>query len=231
MVDVAPSSSNPIRVLIVDDDPLALSSLDAYFTEAQDIQVAAEARGGIEALSVLDKISVDIVLADIHMPEMDGVTLLHEINRRPNPPLFIAITALDTDETMLEVLAGGGAGYIVKSARPQTIVTALRDAVDGGTTVSPQALKRLVSYLSDSPKAPLSLNADGRILPFDSLTNVERTVLDYLCEGKSNAEIAQAMNYSESTVKKQVSHLISLFGVTSRLSLVVSALRAGYTRN
>ncbi|MGP5724137.1 response regulator, partial [Corynebacterium casei] len=141
--------SNSIRVLIVDDDPMVLHFLGVYFETTEDIQVVAEARAGAEALSLLDNITVDIILADICMPNMDGLELLHEIQKRPNPPLFIAMTALDTDDTMLKVLADGGAGYIVKSARPCTIITALRDAVEGGITVSPRALKRLAKYLSD----------------------------------------------------------------------------------
>lgn len=212
--------------LIVDDEPLVLSSFRQYFATTEDIRVVAEARDGIEALTAVDNVNVDIVLADIHMPEMDGVTLLYEVQRRENPPAFVAITALDNDETMLKVLAGGGAGYIVKSSRPQTIITAVRDAVTGGTTVSPQALSRLVDYIPEEVPTPAPNRAD--LSPVcESLTKAERRVLWHLCEGLSNAEIASAMKYSDATVKKHVSHLISCFGATSRLNLAVTVIQSG----
>lgn len=216
-----------IWVLIVDDDPLVLSSLRQYFAATDDIRVVAEAHDGVEALAMLDSVDVDVVLADIHMPAMDGVSLLGEIRRRAHPPAFVAITALDSDETMLQVLAGGGAGYIVKSARPQAIVTAVHDAVAGGTTVSPHALKRLVDYIPTRAPIRPSCGETGMTLMYEKLTAREKNVLEHLCQGMSNAEIAVAMKYSEATVKKHVSHLISYFGVASRLSLVVTVIRSG----
>lgn len=213
-----------ISVLIVDDDPLVLSSLRHYFAAAENISVVAEACDGEEALMLLNNVAANVVLADIHMPTMDGVSLLREIQRLPNPPAFIAITALDNDETMLKVLAGGGAGYIVKSARPQAIITAVRDAVSGGTTVSPKALNRLIDYIPDKVIPPLSRDLEASSI-YNKLTPVEKGVLEHLCLGMSNADIATAMQYSEATVKKYVSNLISHFDVTSRLSLVISAIQ------
>lgn len=217
-INVTKIHSNLIRILIVDDDPLVLSSLRAYFASTEDIQVVAEACDGVEALSALDDVVVDIVLADIHMPRMNGVLLLHEVKKRPDSPIFVALTSLDTDSTMLDILAGGGAGYIVKSSRPQAIIAAVYDAMAGGTTVSPQSMKRLVTYLSGNSSTPQPRKKSDHCSPLSPLTGVEKAVLDHLCDGKSNAEIAMVMNYSESTVKKHVSHLISLFGAQSRLS-------------
>lgn len=214
-----------MRVLLVDDNPLILSSFRQYFATTKDICVVAEAHNGIEALTALDSVDADVILADIHMPEMDGVALLHEVQRRTDPPVFLAITALDSDETMLRVLAAGGAGYIVKDSRPQEIISAIRDAMTGGTTVSPQALRRLVSYIPEKIPTP----APPRAEPFSAyagLTRVENDVLRHICQGLSNAEIASAMNYSEATVKKHVSHLIASFDVTSRLSLAITVLQS-----
>ena len=214
--------------MIVDDDPMVLTALRTYFSSTQDIRVVAEASNGLEALKMLDNIDVDIILADIHMPEMDGVSLLRAIRQRENPPEFIAITALDTDDTMLEVLCNGGAGYIVKSSRPQAIISAMRDAVAGGTAISPHALKRLVGHLPDGTAPNNIHSAESKL---NTLTANEMKILGRLCDGKSNAEIAEALQISESTVKKQVSNLIAAFGVTSRLSLAVAVIRAGYQEN
>lgn len=210
---------------LVDDDPIVLKSLRRYFDATEDIRVIGEAADGADALAQLEDICVDVVLADIHMPNMDGVNLLRNLQERPNPPAFVAITALDSDNTMLQVLASGGAGYILKSSRPQAIIEAVRDAVSGGTTVSPQSLTRLMDYLpADPPHTTSEESAENRF----ELTNVEREILLLLCQGMSNATIAKTLNYSESTVKKYVSQLIGYFGVSSRLSLAVSAIRSGW---
>ncbi|WP_408911318.1 response regulator [Corynebacterium gottingense] len=214
-----------VKVLLVDDDPEVLSSFRQYFATTKDIRVVAEAHDGVEALTVLDNVPLDIILADIHMPEMDGVKLLHEVRRRTDPPPFVAITAFDGDETMLRVLAGGGAGYIVKSSRPQAIISAVRDALTGGITVSPQALSRLVDYIPDNVSASAVHRADS-FSAYKDLTKVEARILHYICQGLSNAEIASAMKYSEATVKKHVSHLIARFGATSRLSLAITVIQS-----
>lgn len=213
-------------MLLVDDDPIVRSSLKSYFASTSDIRVIAEACDGIEALEFLRAVSIDVVVADIHMPTMDGIALLRRIRQEQQPPVFVAITALDSDSTMLEVLASGGAGYIIKSSKPQAIISAVRDAMSGGTTVSPQALKRLVGHVAGVPLAPNSTDME-RVQVYHELTGVEKDVLKHLCEGSSNSEIARAMNYSESTVKKQMSKLIALFGVSSRLKLAVTIIRLG----
>ena len=221
------NNTSSIWVMIVDDEPIMLSALRTYFSSTSDIRVVAEASDGTEALALLDTVKVDLVLADIHMPEMDGVTLLREIRKMEDPPVFVAVTALDTDDTMLEVLAAGGAGYIVKSSRPQTIISAVRDAVEGGMSVSPYALKRLVGHLPEEKMCGKPPRINPPSTGF-SLTVPEKRVLRHLCNGKSNTAIAETLNYSESTVKKQVSNLIAVFGVDSRLSLAVAVIRSGH---
>ncbi len=91
-----------IRVFLVDDDPLVRSSLRLYFETTDDISVVAEAANGAECLSMLDNVDADIILADIHMPTMDGITLLRKIKERPYPPVFLAVTSFDSDDTMLK---------------------------------------------------------------------------------------------------------------------------------
>lgn len=225
----AANTNSRIATLIVDDDPFVRSSLKTYFSCTADIHVVAEASTGVEALSLLDQIDIDVIIADIHMPEMDGITLLREAKKRPTPPAFVAITALDTDKTMIEVLTNGGAGYVVKSSKPATMYAAVREAVNGGTAVSPHALTRLVDYLPHSDShAEGDNDKESSVIEFNEkyalLTDTEKQILSYICEGRSNAEIAKSMHYAQSTVKKQVSHLMSVFAVSSRLSLAITAL-------
>ncbi|MCZ9310314.1 response regulator transcription factor [Corynebacterium uberis] len=218
-------ASQPTRIIIVDDDPLVLASLRAYFSTADDIEVVAEASHGREAVEILATQDVDLVLSDIHMPEMDGVTLLEHVQKLEHPPVFVAMTGFDTDETMLQTLTGGAAGYIIKSSKPQEIIASVRDAMSGGTSVSPQCLSRLVDYIPNREAAVL--RASQKQL---RLTDAEERVLSLLCDGLSNAEIAEKTQYAQSTVKKHVSHLIGYFGVNSRLSLVVAAMRTYWNK-
>ena len=217
-----------INVLLVDDNPLVLSSFRHYFDTAQDIEVVADASNGEEALEKLREHRVDVVLADIHMPTMDGPTLLERINTLEHRPIFIAVTAFDSDRTMLRVLRLGGAGYVLKSERPHVLIDAVRSATDGGMVVSPQAMTRLVTHLKDDQEAAGRFDPIGEALKLQTLTESERRVLVLLCQGLSNLEIAEELQYSESTVKKYVSNIITQFGATSRLNLVVKVLNADY---
>lgn len=214
------------RILIADDDKLALEVLSKYFSKVNDFIVTATASNGHQALEALHHHTVDVILADIHMPRMNGLALLDEIAKLSNPPIFIAITALDNDETMLRVLGQGGSGYILKSQTPASVVQAVRDAVAGGMVVSPNAVRSLINEI---PRIRREGNNDRILLEevtsgSSPLSKVEKDVLRLLCKGMSNSEIASTMNYSESSIKKRVSKLIRDFGANSRLDLVVALL-------
>ena len=103
-----------ISLLVVDDDPLVLEALGRYFVSAEDMEVRATAENGKVALELLQKQDFDVIVADIHMPEMDGTTLLREVNKLEDPPVFVAMTAMDNDETLKEVMSNKAAAYILK---------------------------------------------------------------------------------------------------------------------
>ncbi|MDO5032156.1 response regulator transcription factor [Corynebacterium sp.] len=209
-----------IRVFIVDDDPLVRSSFRLYFGMTEDINVVAEAENGSQCLRMVNSVKPDIVLADIHMPHMDGITLLKELKKSATPPVFLAITSFDSDDTMLKILRAGGAGYILKNQRPQSVIDAVREAVHGGTVVAPVAMHRLVDYIDGQPRRdPVAEAIASRDLS-DNQTNV----LKLLLQGNSNAEIAAALGISESGVKKIVSRLIVIYDASSRLNLVTKIL-------
>ena len=236
------SSSAPatIRLLLVDDDPLVMSSLRLYFSTpaAAAIEIVGEATDGVAALELLTTVDADVIMTDIHMPGMDGVSLLREVRALDNPPVFIAMTALDEDETMLSILSLGGEGYILKSSRPEFIIDTVYQALAGGTVVSPQPATRLVQHLPspDSPvpgdaapvavaAAPDSPEASSRLA---TLSSAEERVLTLICAGLSNAEIARETGRSASAVKKAVSSLLAKFGTESRIQLAVHAVEAGF---
>lgn len=214
-------------LLLVDDDPLVLEALGHYFATAEDMEVSATAENGKDALEQLKANDIDAVIADIHMPEMDGTVLLREINKLEDPPVFIAMTAMDNDDTLKEVMSHKAAAYILKSSKPAYIQDTVREAVRGGTVVAPQSLTRLFQQMPElhtdndaaapdhSPEAP-------------TISPAQERILNLVCEGKSNEEIATSTHYAAGTVKKYVSSLLSEFHAKSRLELAVKALKAGY---
>jgi DNA-binding NarL/FixJ family response regulator len=229
-----------IRLLLVDDDPLVMSSLRLYFSTpaAAAIEVVGEATDGTAALDLLKTVEADVIMTDIHMPGMDGVSLLREVRSLDNPPVFIAMTALDEDETMLSILSLGGAGYILKSSRPEFIIDTVHQALAGGTVVSPQPATRLIQHLpapdGQSPEDATSVAvAPAPDRPETSsrlarLSPAEERVLALICTGLSNSEIARETGRSASAVKKAVSSLLAKFGTESRIQLAVLAVEAGF---
>lgn len=238
-------TTGTIRILLVDDDPLVLSSLRLYFSTpaAASLEVVGEATDGAAALKLLQEIPVDVLMTDIHMPGMDGVSLLRHVCELEHPPVFIAMTALDEDETMLSVLSLGGAGYILKSSRPEFIIDTVHQALAGGTVVSPQPASRLMRHLPEVTRNPHSSNSEEERKPpaeaepllnsrtidhLARLSDNEELVLSLICAGQSNAEIARTTQRSASAVKKTVSSLLAKFGTDSRIQLAVLAVESGF---
>ncbi|MDK8499046.1 response regulator transcription factor [Corynebacterium accolens] len=215
-------------LLLVDDDPLVLEALGHYFATAEDMEVRATAENGKDALEQLKANDIDAVIADIHMPEMDGTVLLREINKLEDPPVFIAMTAMDNDDTLKEVMSHKAAAYILKSSKPAYIQDTVREAVRGGTVVAPQSLTRLFQQMPE-----LHTDNDAAATPdhtpeAPTISPAQERILNLVCEGKSNEEIATSTHYAAGTVKKYVSSLLSEFHAKSRLELAVKALKAGY---
>lgn len=214
-----------IRILVADDDPLVVNALSSLLNHAEDMTVVATALDGQQALDRLDTVDVDLVLADIHMPKLDGVALLSEILAKDDPPVFISITALASEKSALKVIEMGGSGYILKSQPPEMIIASLREAMNGGVVVAPHAMNWIAQRLATSSSVNSSLKASvDEVAEQKHLSDSESEVLILLCRGLGNQEIADRLFYSESMIKKHVSHLMKSFGVHSRLELVVSVL-------
>ena len=188
-------NTSPIRTLLVDDDAAVLTALRHYFAVSDTIQIVGEEENGRAALQRIsaDPAAIDVVLADIHMPEMGGLELLQNIQHLSHVPAFVAMTSMDTDETMLEILSHGGSGYIIKNSRPQRFIA-----------VSPECLSRLLDYIP-----PVDAAEDGRgswsktrATSPAQLTDGEKAVLRLIVQGLSNKEIALESRYAESTAKK-----------------------------
>lgn len=203
-----------ISILIVDDDPVVRHMLPAYF-HGEGFHVAGVAASATEALEELKRTGIDVVLADVRMPEVGGIDFVrHMRDIAPHVPV-VGITSFDEDECGVEMLRAGARGMVLKSASKSTIQKAVTDAARGRTFVDSDVAGRLGRYLT-----PVRLEADR-----PELTAREQEVLELLLEGMSNGEISAALGVTVPTVKKHVTALFGKFGVETRLKLVIAALR------
>lgn len=209
-----------IRVLITDDDPLVRVALSHFVSRAPDIKVIAEAENGIEAIAAVELHQPDIVMMDVQMPVMGGIEATGEITSRWPDVTVLAVTTLDTRETVLPMLSAGATGYMLKDSSAEEIVSALRQAHQGTSSLSPRIAAMLVKHVRDAKPS----GAAGEL---EALTEREAKVLEHLAQGMSNSEIAQALHVSEGTVKAHLGGIMSKWHVRDRVQVLVAAARAG----
>jgi DNA-binding NarL/FixJ family response regulator len=211
-----------IPVLVVDDEPMVCAHLRTILGSAGDIEVVAQAADGAEAVEAVVRHRPRVVLMDLRMPGVDGLTAIGRIAKLPDPPAVVALTTFDADTYVIRALRAGAAGFLVKSTPPEDLIGLVRVAADGHTVLSPSAARRLVA-----------LSADGRERADDArrrtagLTERERDVLACLGEGLSNADIATRLHLAEATVKSYVSRMLVKLGCTNRTQAGLLAHEAG----
>lgn len=201
--------STPVHVLIVDDEKFFRDTLKAYLAPHENILVVATAENGEEALEVLDKIVVDVVLCDVRMPLLDGLEFTRQVTEHNIDCKVLALTSFLDDHVMLGMLNAGALGFLLKTAGRDSIYSAILEAAKGGTTISPAAATGLRKYLI----RPTSM--------VDGLPTRERDVLVLLHSGKSNVAIAEALEISMASVKRAISNLMQRFNAVSRTELIV----------
>lgn len=202
-----------VSVVLVDDDPLVLKALRAYVGQSPKINLLGEFSSAAEALVFLSRNPVDVLVTDVRMPGMTGLELLRKVRAQYPETGVVVLTSFDDDEALLTSLSHHASGFLLKDAAPEEVNRAVVAAAKGGTTISPGPASRLVQ----KHLRPMRRFADAPV------TDSERAVLELLCEGYSNKEIAEELVLEESTVKTHISHLMKKYGVTSRLKLVVVA--------
>ncbi|CUW26961.1 response regulator [Streptomyces reticuli] len=209
-----------IRVLVVDDEALIRTGFQRILAAAEGIEVVGAVSGG-QALRTVREQRPDVVLLDIRMPDVDGLTLLGEIRRVPEPPVVAMLTTFDMDEYVETALRSGAAGFLLKDTDPEALPLAVQSLARGGTVLSPKVTRTVVDgYLSAGPQ-------DRPPKALERLTGREREVLVLIAEGLSNAEIAARMHLSTGTVKDHVSAILTKLEVSGRVQAALFAQRAG----
>lgn len=213
--------SDTIRVLITDDHTLVREGLRLILETAANIEVVGEAENGRAALQLAAELMPDVILMDLRMPEMDGLTAINHLREDFPHIAVIILTTFNEDEMMLRGLQAGARGYLLKDMSRDSLVDTIEAAVRGDTLLKPEILQRVLSANSALPSA----NQADADCP---LTDRELEVLRAAAQGERNKEIALHLNISERTVKAHLSSIYNKLGVDSRATAVAIAAQSGW---
>jgi NarL family two-component system response regulator LiaR len=207
------TQSNPIRVLLVDDHMVVRSGLSTVLSVYDDLRLVGEAGDGEEAIKLCERLQPNVVLMDLLMPKTDGVTAIKEIKTRWPQIQIIALTSFKEKEYVEGALKAGANGYLLKDISAEELINAVRRAVAGQPSLSPEAAQVLIRNVSEPSQ------------PYLEMTSREKEILALMVEGLSNNEIAERLFVSQSTVKFHVSNILSKLGVTGRTEAVALAVK------
>ncbi|MER7029131.1 MULTISPECIES: response regulator transcription factor [Streptomyces] len=210
-----------IRVVVVDDEALVRSGFELILNASDDIEVVATSTGR-DAVGTVRRAHPDVVLLDIRMPDVDGLSVLRALRTLPEGPVVAMLTTFDTDEYILTALRSGAAGFLLKDTEPDQLPQLVRTLAAGGVVLSPRASRAL---LHDHPEQ--GGIGDAEAARVDRLTDRERDVLVLIAEGLSNADIGARLHLSAGTVKDHVSAILTKLRVAGRVQAALLAQRAG----
>ncbi|WP_369030277.1 MULTISPECIES: response regulator [Streptomyces] len=214
--------SRPIRVVVVDDQPLIRAGFAMVLAAQSDIEVVGEAENGADALALLARTRADVVIMDIRMPVMDGVEATRRIGQLSYTPRVLVLTTFDTDEDAFAALQAGASGFLLKNTPPEEVVSAIRVVAAGESVVAPRVTRQLLDRFAG--KLAPEARHDARL---DLLTAREREVLGLVGEGLSNSEIAARLFIAEATVKTHFGKILTKLELRDRVQAVIFAFDSG----
>ncbi|MEX3610863.1 response regulator transcription factor [Rothia sp. LK2588] len=212
-----------ISVAVADDIPLMRQALTTYVQQEPRFTLAGEAANGAEAIDLVRQVDPDVLLLDLQMPVMDGVTAAERIIAENPHTKILAITTFYSDDYVIPALKAGVHGYLLKDARPQEITDAILAVTRGQSVISQRAIETITASLAE-PEQVATVDQDL----WDSLTGTEKKVLKALYDGLSNRAIARELYLAESTVKSTISRIMQKMGVSSRLQIVIKAAKLSF---
>ncbi|WP_432188950.1 response regulator [Streptomyces sp. Tue6028] len=213
-----------IRLLLVDDDPLVRAGLSLMLGGADDIEIVGEAADGGEVEALVDRTRPDVVLMDIRMPTVDGLTATERLRGREESPQVIVLTTFHADDQVLRALGAGAAGFVLKDTPPAEILEAVRRVAAGDPVLSPTVTRQLIEHAAGSTLDARRTAARTRIAV---LNDREREVAVAVGQGGSNAEIAGELFMSVATVKTHVSRILAKLGLNNRVQIALLTYDAG----
>ena len=212
-----------VRVLIVDDESLVRRALTIFVDTAPSMCVVGEAQDGPSAVARCLELQPDVVLMDLRMPGGDGLTAIRQLGEQVPGTRVIAVTTYSSDDAVIEALSAGAVGFLVKDTEPDQIVSAIRNAQEGGYVLSPSVAQELVRSVSKHAAVPASVPLSAS----ETVSQREQHVIQLLADGMSNAEIAQRLFLSEATVKSHLRRIMTKWNVRDRVQVLVKAAKAG----
>ncbi|MEU2781776.1 MULTISPECIES: response regulator transcription factor [Streptomyces] len=213
-----------IRLLLVDDDPLVRAGLSLMLGGADDIEIVGEAADGADVGPLADRTRPDVVLMDIRMPGVDGLTATERLRARQDPPQVVLLTTFHADEQVLRALRAGAAGFVLKDTPPAEIVDAVRKVAAGDPVLSPTVTRQLMDHAAGTAADTRRAHARERLT---ALNDREREVAVAVGRGLSNAEIAGELYMSVATVKTHVSRVLAKLDLNNRVQIALLAYDAG----
>ncbi|WP_223280708.1 response regulator transcription factor [Streptomyces antnestii] len=215
----------PIRVLLVDDDPLVRAGLSFMLGGAADLAIVGEAADGSEVPALVAETRPHVVLMDIRMPDVDGLAATEALRARPDAPEVIVLTTFHADEQVLRALRAGAAGFVLKDTAPAEIVEAVRRVASGAPVLSPGVTRQLITRATGpDPHQDRRARARERLA---ELAEREREVAVAVGRGAANAEIAAELYMSVATVKAHVSRILAKLGLNNRVQIALLTHDAG----
>ncbi len=213
--------TQPIRVLIVDDDVATRVGLRAIMGAARDIAVVGESASAEDAYEQIARVAPHVVLMDVQLPGADGITATERITARVDAdgPRVIMLTTFEIDDYVFRSLRAGASGFLLKRARAEDLTDAVRSVASGNALPAPMLTRRLIERFA--------VTSSSRNIAVQSLTDREREVLLLVAGGRSNHEIASDLGISLDTVKSHVKHIFTKLGVRDRSQAVIAAYESG----
>jgi DNA-binding NarL/FixJ family response regulator len=212
------TTAAPVRVLLVDDDALVRAGLTMMLRNLDGIEVAGAISDGTEVAAAVNTHRPDVVLMDIRMPGMDGLTATESLRARTDPPEVIVLTTFDTDAHVLRAMRAGASGFLLKHTPPEEIARAVRRVAAGEPMMSPEVLRRMMTYVA---AADGNTARDRARAALDRLSPGEREVALLVAQGRTNQEIGTALRMSTATVKAYVSRILTKLTLTNRVQVAL----------